>query len=84
MRGADCRALGIDYQNRFASSSLAAIDNIAGENPRMSGYNPIGSFSIDANGMQTPVYRSAFCLLPSRLLRYLIACRRAIRSSVEG
>ncbi len=55
MRGAERRAFGIHYQNRVARCSLAAIDDVAGENPRMAGRNPIGSFSIDTNGSQTPV-----------------------------
>jgi hypothetical protein len=45
----------IHYQDCVASSRLAAIDNVAGKNPRMAGRNSIGSFSINADGVQTPV-----------------------------
>jgi len=55
VRRADRRTLVIHYQDCVASTRLAAIDYVARKDPRMAGGYAIGSFSINANGMQTPV-----------------------------
>ena len=55
MGGAKRSAFWVDYQNRVACNGIAAIDNITSKDPRVAGTNSIGSFSIDADGMQTLV-----------------------------
>ena len=55
MRRADRRTFVIHYQDCVASPRLASIDNVARKDPRMAGGYAIGSFSINADGVQTPV-----------------------------
>jgi hypothetical protein len=55
MRRADRPAFVIHYQDYVTSPRLAAIDDVAGKDPRMAGCHSIGSFSINADGVQTPV-----------------------------
>src|SRR3954453_2603911 len=52
--------------HRFARLSAVPIDNVARENPGMTGGDPVGRLPVDADF----VHRNA--------------CRRAIRSWVEG
>jgi hypothetical protein len=55
VRRTDRRTFVIHYQDCVASSRLAAIDNVAGKDPRVAGSYSIGSFAINADGVQTPV-----------------------------
>jgi hypothetical protein len=43
---------GVDYSNRIARLGLAAIDDVASENPGMAGGEAVGAFPIDANNFQ--------------------------------
>ena len=52
MSRAQRSAFGIHYQNCFASRGLAAIYDIAGEDPRMARSNTIGCFSINTDSLQ--------------------------------
>jgi hypothetical protein len=52
---AERRAFVIHYQDSVASNRLAAIDNVAGKDPRVAGSYSIGSFAINADSMQIPV-----------------------------
>jgi len=55
VRRADRRTFVIHYQDCIASSRLAAVDYVTGKDPRVAGSYSIGSFSINADGVQTPV-----------------------------
>ena len=66
MRHAKRAPLRIDHLDHRARRRMIALDDVAGENPGMSGCYPVGGFTIDFDFGQR------------------IACRRAIRSSVEG
>ncbi len=64
--------------NRVSGRGFPAIQHIARENPGMSGGQPISRFAIDPNSMQTSSVPVSRCTVQR------MACRRAIRSSVDG
>jgi hypothetical protein len=49
MGGAERMAAGVGDLDRFTGLSAAAIDNVAGKDPRVAARDPIGSLAVDAN-----------------------------------
>ena len=52
MRDAQGFALRVDHRHCVARLRPAAIENVAGENPRMAGSDAAGAFAMDADGGQ--------------------------------
>jgi hypothetical protein len=52
MRRAERGPARIHHHNGFAAYRLSAIQDVAGENPGMSGCDAVGPFSINPDGVQ--------------------------------
>ena len=55
MRRAERRPLWIRHHDSFTGDCLAAIQYVAGEDPRVTRHDSVGPFSVDPDAMQVSV-----------------------------
>ena len=80
MRGAERPAAKVGDFDGLAGLRTVAVEKVAGEDPRVTGRDSVGSFAVDADFEHVSGGRTG---RPAPLA-YRMASKRAIRSSVEG
>ena len=57
MRGSERASVAFGYHDRIARLRLAAIDDVACEDPRVSAFNAAGGFAVYGDGVQLETTR---------------------------